>query len=417
MNCLSKKSFAPMKKLFEAIEKRTAIVVLLITLLMMVGLNYLANWTLERIEEKARADQARSKDRLLKSVYGPDLVEDYSAVFSGQSVGQRYHPFVEYIERARTGRFVNVSNQGTRCHYSDRSLCTAKGGKGEIWLFGGSTTFGYSVKDNETIAAYLAEQFPAYRVVNFGAASYYSTLERIRFENLLTELSPPKAAVFIDGLNDFYYFDVPDKSAYSPTIKSWEEFVVNRPGPLASLKNDLREFLSTLAIYRVLPKLRELATSGKTPKADTPNQGRVLRATATQEQISKAIARLELNHIFVASIGDKLGITVLTVLQPIPTYGVGHRTSKVPREALNYGDHANSGYAYREMLTRSGELRRHNSHMLNLANLEIVEGMYVDTVHYTPLFCRQIALQIYRTLKPCLEAKKIQTKGTHCPGT
>lgn len=127
------------------------------------------------------------------------MVEDYRTVSIEQSIGQKYYPFVEYIEKARNGKFVNVSSQGTRCHYPNRDLCAAKGGLNEIWLFGGSTTFGYGVKDKETIAAYLADRLPDYRIVNFGAASYYSTIERVRFENLLAEFAPPMAAILLMG--------------------------------------------------------------------------------------------------------------------------------------------------------------------------------------------------------------------------
>ena len=394
-----------MKRFFEFVDKHPVTFVFIAVLLIMAGINYLAYLTLEKFTRQSQAEQTRLQEVARKSVFGADLIEDYMTVAVEQSVRPRYHPFVEYIETARAGKFVNVSNQGTRCHYPNLNLCTANGGEKEIWVFGGSTTFGYGVKDNETIAAYLAERFPDYRVVNFGAASYYSTVERIRFENLLAELAPPKAAVFIDGLNDFYYFNVPDKSHYSPILKEADEYLANKPEPLRALKNDVKAIVGNLATYRLLHKLREkLAVSTKAAGPDLANK----------EQISKAIARFHLNHTIVESIGDKLGISVLTVLQPVPTYGVGHKTTQVPRESLNFGDHANSGFAYREMLTPNRELRRQDSHKLNLANLGISEGMYVDTVHYTPLFSKKIALEIYKRLRPCLDAKNIQSKRTRC---
>lgn len=404
-----------MKKLFEAIDRHSAIFIWATVLLVMLGINYLAYLKLEQIERQAQAGRVQDQERVLKKVFGADLAADYRAVSLEQSVSPKYYPFVEYIETARFGRFVNVSNQGTRCHYPNRDLCTAKGGMKEIWIFGGSTTFGYGVKDNETIAAYLAERLPDYRIVNFGAASYYSTIERIRFENLLAEFTPPKAAVFIDGLNDFYYFNVPDKSHYSPILIAAEDIIVNKPEPLRAIKNDLKALLGRLAIYRLLQVVRaDLALNTKTTGTDLASLDQISKATASQEQITKAIARLHLNHTIVESIGDKLGISVLTVLQPVPTYGVGHKTSQVPSESLNFGDHANSGFAYREMLTPNGELRRQDSHKLNLANLGISEGMYVDTVHYTPLFSKKIALEIYKRLRPCLDAKNIQSKRTRC---
>lgn len=366
-----------MKRLLEAVDRHPAIFVLVTVLLVIVGIDYLAHFFLEK-----PAGYALTQEAVLKKIYGENSVEDYRTVFLEQGIGQKYYPFVEFIEKARNGKFVNVSNQGTRCHYPNRDFCTAKGGVKEIWIFGGSTTFGYGVKDNETIAAYLSESLPDYRIVNFGAASYYSTIERIKFENLLTEFSPPKAAVFIDGLNDFYFFNVPDESTLT---KAYSQILNKEENP-SSFANDVRARLKMLAIYRLLEEKFGLTT--KTSGA----------VTASQQQITRAIARFHINHSIVESIGDKFGITVVNVLQPIPLYGLGHKTSQVPSELLNFGDHANSGFAYREMLTPNGELRYQDFHILNLANLGISEGMYVDTVHYSPLFNKKIALEIYKRL-------------------
>lgn len=373
-----------MKRLFGAVDRHPVLFVLVAVLLAIAGIDRLAHYFLEK-----PAGYALTQDSVLKKIYGVDSAEDYRQVFLEQGIGQKYYPFVEYIEKARNGKFVNVSNQGTRCHYPNRDFCTVKGGGGEIWMFGGSTTFGYSVKDNETIAAYLSESMPDYRIVNFGAASYYSTIERIRFENLLTEFPSPKAAVFIDGLNDFYFFNVPDESAFTKAYS----LILNKEEKPSSFVNDLRARLKRLAIYRLLEE--KFGLSGKASVT-----------TASPEQISKAITRLYLNQAMVEFIGDKLGVAVLNVLQPIPLYGVGHKTSQVPREVLNFGDHENSGLAYRKMLMPNGELRHQNSRTLNLANLGINEGMYVDTVHYTPLFNKKIAQEIYKRLSGQLQGQK-----------
>jgi len=380
-----------MKRLFEIVDRHPVIYIFVTVLLLMVGINYMASLKLERIERQRQTEHAQTREEFLEKVYGVDLAEDYKRVLLEQSLGYRYYPFVEYVEKARNGKFVNVSNQGTRCHYSNREFCTARGGMKEVWIFGGSTTFGYGVKDNETIAAYLAELLPEYRIVNFGAASYYSTIERIRFENLLIELMPPKAAVFIDGVNDFYYFNVPDETVYSPILKAVDEI-----DQAKALGDNIRALLGHLAIYRLLDAKFGLSTKKSTPGT----------AVASPEQISKAIARFHLNHSIVKDIGNKLGVTILTVLQPTPTYGVGHKTSNVPRELLNFGDHENSGLAYREMLTPNGELRTKDLDTLNLANLGINEGMYIDTVHYSPLFNKKIALEISKKLKASLKVKK-----------
>ena len=99
-----------MKKLFEAIDRHSAIFIWATVLLVMLGINYLAYLKLEQIERQAQAGRVQDQERVLKKVFGADLAADYRAVSLEQSVSP------EYIETARFGRFVNVSNQGTRCH-------------------------------------------------------------------------------------------------------------------------------------------------------------------------------------------------------------------------------------------------------------------------------------------------------------
>ena len=79
-----------------------------------------------------------------------------------------------------------------------------------IFLFGGSTTFGYGVSDNQTIASYLQEYLTKNTdsnicVYNFGRGYYYLTQERILYEQLLTSGFVPDLAIFIDGLNDLAF--------------------------------------------------------------------------------------------------------------------------------------------------------------------------------------------------------------------
>lgn len=79
-----------------------------------------------------------------------------------------------------------------------------------IFVFGGSTTFGYGIADGETIASALQRKLAnssskPIRIYNFGRGHYYSTQERILFSNLLGAGTVADVAVFIDGLNEFYY--------------------------------------------------------------------------------------------------------------------------------------------------------------------------------------------------------------------
>lgn len=81
-----------------------------------------------------------------------------------------------------------------------------------IWLFGGSTMENNEVPDDRTAANILTQRLKQSgiraTVYNFGTSSFQSSLELIKFQDLLRRVSPkerPAVAVFYDGYNDSYY--------------------------------------------------------------------------------------------------------------------------------------------------------------------------------------------------------------------
>jgi hypothetical protein len=75
-----------------------------------------------------------------------------------------------------------------------------------VFVFGGSTTFGAMLPDNQTIPAALEARLrsapcmlPAH-VYNFARPGYISTQERALLERLLLEGAAPQVAIFVDAL-------------------------------------------------------------------------------------------------------------------------------------------------------------------------------------------------------------------------
>ena len=118
----------------------------------------------------------------------------------------QYEPWVGFKEIPRTGKFVNISDQGFRYSYIKNLKLDARGIN--IYVFGGSTTFGYSVDDASTIPSHLQKHLSArypekeINVFNFGRGYYYSTQEVALLIQLLTHNYKPTIAIFIDGLNE-----------------------------------------------------------------------------------------------------------------------------------------------------------------------------------------------------------------------
>ena len=67
--------------------------------------------------------------------------------------------------------------------------------KPEIWIFGCSFTYGWSLNDSETYAWLLQEKLPQYEIVTFGVNGYGTLHSFIQFKEALKQGNKPKVAV------------------------------------------------------------------------------------------------------------------------------------------------------------------------------------------------------------------------------
>ena len=349
----------------------------LILLLIFITVNKTSKFFLD--QTKFEKD---SRPNFVEKVYGKENKDDYLIVLEEQSYPLKYKPFIEFTEQARLGKFVTVSEIGNRCNENNLNKCSGpSGGINEIWLFGGSTSFGYGVKNDETIAAYLEKLFEGKKkVINFGSGYLYSTQERIYFQNLLTHLEPPYAAVFIDGSNEFANLSLPSESAISSAIRD----NLNKKS-----KDVFIEWLKTritrLNVYRLSKQIF----------SDEKKDDKTFKV-ASKKKITQLIKRLNENHKINEVVGSLYGIKVLNVLQPPPIYEYSPDITKAPERFLNFNEETliNNKLAYK-ILSQKENFRNNSRSFLNLKNFKINDAMYVDTWHYTPKFNKAIATEIF----------------------
>jgi hypothetical protein len=119
----------------------------------------------------------------------------------------RYEALTEFSEAPFRRTYVHVESGGFRAG-------TAQGAwppdpaSFNIFVLGGSTTFGYGVSDDETLPSAIQDCAPrpdgrAVHAYNFGRASYFSTQELLLYYRLLASGNIPSVVIFVDGLNDF----------------------------------------------------------------------------------------------------------------------------------------------------------------------------------------------------------------------
>lgn len=302
---------------------------------------------------------------------------------------------VQPREAPAEGRYVSVHPGGFRIS-REQGPWPPEERFYNVFLFGGSTTFGYGVPDDQTIASHLQELLARVgdqevRVYNFGRGAYYSTQERIAFEKLLTLGYVPDLAVFIDGLNDFFHLRDPPLAT-----------------ALLTREADEGKGETLLALLQRLPLLRRLggafapSTNLATREVDddegeerAATQKRRARRKAEaprhddRETLDAVIARYVANKAIIEAFGAAFGVEIAMVWQPVPLYRYD-RSHHAYRG--NFGRHAYSEFGYPRMAALSLE-QPLGANFLWCADIQegVAEALYVDWVHYTPDMSRRVA--------------------------
>lgn len=115
------------------------------------------------------------------------------------AIRYRYEPVVGYLHEAVSSPFINIDGGGIRSNGGPRPASTPL--DGAVWVFGGSTAFGYGVADGETIPAQF-ERLLGRPVANLGVSSYASDEENLLLNYYLKAGYRPSAALFLDGVNE-----------------------------------------------------------------------------------------------------------------------------------------------------------------------------------------------------------------------
>jgi hypothetical protein len=315
--------------------------------------------------------------------YYPGMTpEQVDQLISEGSQFVQYEPFVEFRERPRTGRYVNVFEPGFR-RSIDQATWPPRHDAPIIFVFGGSTTFGYGVGDDDTVVSLLHitlqqnAKFANAQIYNFGRGFYWSTQEAVLFMRLLSSHHNPDIAIFIDGLNEFYYqentpiFAAEMKQLFELEIAKQRGRVLDLVAvggaylyaslPVVRLARDLRAYLGGSGPYESRPRLLQHNPAG------TKN----------------SIRTYLFNKDLITDMGRSFDVKTLFVWQPIPTYEYPVELNAAFEAAHGYGPHSQSYYGYPEMRRMLGVVgnRENLVWCADILRSE-TEPVYVDLVHY-----------------------------------
>lgn len=366
----------------------TSLGLLLLALALGVGgLELISGWVVKLIRDKRPAFSALLSDDDLRKLYNAEDVAPYRQILkeNWRQFDTVYTPFVEYRTRETEGKYLNVTEDGIRANGSGRPDPRAEGVK--VFVFGGSTTLGAGVPDDETIPAYLEKALGGAgrgdaKVFNFGTVSYHSTQERIALERLLTAGIKPDVAVFIDGDADFYHCAVPDSSAWNERLTQLTRARARQPM--------WRELAARSHVLQLIGHL-----SGD-KSVLVREWGRFCESDA---EVDAVIRRLDTNRRMVDALAERLGFKVLFVQQPVPTFAYDNRKRPFPVKEELMGYHMNAARGYPRLAEMKAAGQLWDKGVLWLAELEPQDGnAYIDAVHYSPAFNKAIGDRIATVL-------------------
>ena len=331
----------------------------------------------------------------ISKIYGEEDYKDYLEVLKFQIFPSKYSPFTEALETERYSEFLSVGSYSNRCNYNKINLCKQipQGGENEIWIFGGSEIFGYGLKNDETIAAHLEKLFVKKKVINFGQGFFYSTQNRILFQNLLTFLPPPKIAIFMEGFNDFKkeHFLENEFPGITSLTKNYETLIKKKKiSKYLSFKIWISNQFNRLNIVKLYKEKKRKKIINK----DEAN----IVVQDPDKTYNRLIDRLKVNLKINKSLEHKFNTKIINVLEPIALSFDDYSNSEIlDSESL---EHYNSEFFHYKNIYKL--IKKNKTLMsyidLNLLNLRIKDEMFMDYVHYTNKFSKAIALSLYNSL-------------------
>ena len=128
--------------------------------------------------------------------------------------------------------------------------------KQEIWIFGCSLTYGWSINDEKTYPWLLQERFPKYDVINFGVSGYGTIHSLSQFREALKTRAPKVAVLAYASFHD-------QRNTFS-RIRRKEIAPWNKLGPLVQPyarldKEGGLQYLFADVEYSEFPLMRNLA--------------------------------------------------------------------------------------------------------------------------------------------------------------
>lgn len=312
----------------------------------------------------AKVGPMRYDPQLLMQAYpGESIDEIYKLQAPWLHANVEYEAYTQFRTRAVHTTHFNVDKDGFRpvknqCAYPPTPTPYS------IFVFGGSTTQGFGVRDSETIPSRIQEKLGRACVYNFGRAHYFNAQERMLFQKLLVDGGKPAMVIFIDGLNEYYM------RSGEPAFTSNLQLFMNG----SVLPQYLVERLPLMRVVNHLIPIRIGVGAESKVKREHVEERYFMSVRMTE------------------AMADAFGIKAYFFIQPVPSYKYdlayhvfAKSVSDLPMDRMP----TTTEYAVFERMWRE----RNDPRITWLGNMQEnrLRNLYVDKLHYTAAFTDEIA--------------------------
>lgn len=320
--------------------------------------------------------------------------EEFIAVSNGDN--SRYRTNAHWIWGPFEGEYYNVDADGVR-----RTVQATPSGP-RVFMFGGSSLWGFHARDAHTIPSLVSEELARLgvdaEIVNHAQIGYVSTQEVIYLSQLVAGGDIPAVAVFLDGLNDI---DAPKLLSsvgwHTPAEVTGIHFA---DSDFYEERQHRRSVWKGLAAsLRELRVIQSLVTIGLFPSGPRPGGG--WRPGEDDERMASLIAEGYANNVAMAAgLGRSRGFETLFYWQPT----VATKKTLTDHESPPRFIGADDG---RHFIAVTQAVRRtlaDEPRFRDISGLldDLTETGYTDSRHYTVLGKRMVAARIAADLAPLL---------------
>mgnify|MGYP006179255359 FL=1 len=277
-----------------------------------------------------------------------------------------FSPFVGHSETERKGKFVNFDQ------VNGRKVVRPSNCKSKVYLYGGSTMFGYNVTDDTTIAQELQNLVgDKYCIFNQGRAYYYSKQENNLFAQHIESNHNIDYALFLDGINEkcggYEYDRHLDRSF---------QILIERPYKM--WKKTSTDFIYTLPLIQLYNSIQN---KNRWIRRNVANSN-ILEIESCKNNISidKLFQkRLNLRH----ALCKEEKIKCFSFLQPFASIHGKQSDKLITKKRKEY------------LLKKYNLLKKNKKYIIDIGHVldDDKNLSYVDGAHYSPLSNKKIATE------------------------